>query len=136
MPAAVITEQDKVRARHHLGYLGVQESATFSLGIPAGVQTQFMIEGALHRLLPMSVPKFLELLERLDCIECEIYDGADTATIDQIGELKINRKRLQELADVYMIARTALANLLGIVPNPYDQRPFLGAAGGINMSVT
>ena len=131
--AAIIPEEAKVRARHHTGYLGVEAAQTFNLGIPAAIQTQFMIEGALNRLLPQSLPKFMELLDRLDCIECEVFGGIDTATVEEVAEIKINRKRLKELRDYYLIAQQSLCNLLGIVANPFDQRVWL--QGGINVSV-
>jgi hypothetical protein len=74
------------------------------------------------------------LLDTLDCIWCEVFGGIDTATIDQIAEIKINRKRLKELGQYYDLSRTALANLLGIVPNPFDQRNWWYPMG-INVTV-
>lgn len=133
--AVNIPEEDKARARHHLGYLGVEQSQTFVLGIPAGVQTQFMIEGALNRLLPHSMPRFLKLLEQLECLECK-YGDAELSDVDQIAEIKINRKRLKEIATQYCNFRTGLANLLGIVPNPFDERNIVSLGdGGMNVSV-
>lgn len=133
--AAIIPEETKVRARHHLGYLGVEQSQTFALGIPAAVQTQFMIEGAMNRLLQQSVPRFNQVLDQLDCIECKFAE-TDLSDIDEIAEIKVNRKRLPEIAKQYCYFRSALANLLGTVPNPYDQRSLIVMGdGGINASV-
>lgn len=131
--AAVLTEQDKVRARHHLGYLNVEAAQTFTLGIPAAVQTQFMIEGALNRVLPQAIPKLLDLLEKLDCVECELFGGIDLASVNKISEVEVNPKRRRELAGYYKVAQQSLANLLGIVANPFDMREWL--QGGINVSV-
>lgn len=133
--AAVVPEEEKVRARRHLGYLGVEASSTFSLGIPAAIQTQFMVEGALNRLLPQSMPTFLMLLDRLDCIDCEFYGGVDTATVSKIAEVEIDDKRIQKIGKYYRNARSDLANLLGIVPNPFDQREIVMEGGGINVPV-
>jgi len=133
--AATLAEQDKVRARHHLGYLNVEQAQTFVLGIPSGVQTQFMIEGALNRLLPQALPKFLEMLERLDCVECELFGGIDLASITSISDIVIRPERRKELSGYYQVARQGLANLLGIIPNPYDQRDWVGG-DVINVSVT
>ena len=133
---ASVTESDRARARHHLGYLQVSAAATYSLGVPAAMQTQFMIEGAFEKLLDSAMPKFVSLLDQLDCIECELFSGADTATVESIGEITINRKRISELGRYYSIARNALANLMGIVPNPFDQRNDWFRANGINVSVS
>jgi len=123
--SAVIAEQDKVRARHHLGYLNVEAAQTFVLGIPAPVQTQFMIEGAMNRILPQALPKFLELLERLYCIECELFGGIDLASITSISDIVVRPERRKELAGYYQVARQGLANLLGTIPNPNDQRDWV-----------
>lgn len=132
--SAVISENDKVRARFHLGYLNVEQAQTFVLGIPAAVQTTYMIEGALNRILPQALDKFIELLDRLDCVECELWGGMDLASVNKIAEIEVNPTRRKELAGYYQVARQGLANLLGIIPNPYDQREWLQGAP-INVSV-
>jgi len=130
---ALLTDEEKVKARHHLGYLNVQEAQTFFLGIPAGVQTQFMIEGAFDRVLPAAIPEFRRLLDVLDRIEEQAIGDLELLAIDQIDEIKINPKEHPRLWREYARWARALANLMGIIPNPYDQRWATG--GGINTSV-
>lgn len=130
----VITPDEKARARHHLGYLGVQAASTFSLGVPAGVQTQFMVEGAWDRLLPESYGRFRDLLCKLDATENAIFCGLDMVDVNRINEIEINRARLREYATTYKIAQQALANLMGVPTNPWDQREWL-QGGRINVSV-
>jgi hypothetical protein len=132
--AAIIAENDKVRCRHHTGYLNVEAAQTFALGVPAPVQTQFMIEGAMNRILPQALPKFLEQLDRLDCIECEVFGSIDLASITSISEIVVRPDRLKELSRYYKIAQQGLTNMLGIIPNPNDQREWLQSAQ-INVSV-
>lgn len=126
MPA-VVTPEEKVRARHHMGYQNVESIATFQLGVPSAMQTTFMIEGALDRIMsvPGAVEKFRQLLCRLDQIENSVYCGSDLADVEALGEITVNRKRLRELAEYYKIAQQALGNLLGVVPNPWDMRTWL-----------
>lgn len=135
--AAFISDDEKVRARHHLGYPNVESVATFVLGVPAAMQTTFMAEGAFNRVLntPNAVDKFREMLARLDEIENFVLCGLDLADVDEVGEAKINRKRLPELARYYKIPQQGLANLLGIPPNPFDQRSWLSSGGNINVPV-
>lgn len=134
--AAVITEEERVRARHHLGYLSVEAAQTFVLGIPAAVQTQFMIEGALNRILPQAVELFRQLLCRLDGIEAEVFCGVDLASVDKLDSIDIRSDRLETLAKYYLLAAEALSNLLGVPRNPWDMRTWLqGASGAINVSV-
>ena len=132
--SAIIAENDKVRARHHCGYLNVEAAQTFALGMPAAVQTQFMIEGALNRILPQALPKFLELLDRLDCIECELFGGIDLASVNTIAEIQVNPTRRKELSGYYKVAQQSLTNMLGIIANPNDGREWL-MGGTLNVSV-
>ena len=126
----MLTNDQKVRARHHLGYLNVQAAATFQLGIPAAVQTQFMIEGAWAKILPEAENLAAVLICRLDEIENEIYGGIDLASVNQVSEVQVNPKRFQELGKYYRHARDSLANLLGVPANPFDMRELATGGGG------
>jgi hypothetical protein len=127
--AVTITEDEKSRARHHLGYLEVEAAQTFVLGVPAALQTTFMIEGALNRLTPTGAQRFRELLCRLDAVENQVFCGIDLADVEKLDSIDVNRKRLGELAQYYKIAQQGLANLLGVPANPWDAREWL--MGGI-----
>jgi hypothetical protein len=133
--AQVLTEEEKAKARHHLGYLQVQSAYTFALGIPLNTQTQFMIEGSFNNLLPSGYPKFRELLCRLDRMEEQVYCGAELADIESIDTIKINRQRIREIMQMYCLARSGLANLLGTVPNPWDQREIVMNANGAGLNI-
>lgn len=132
---ALVTDEEKARARHHLGYHAVESVATFALGVPAAMQTTFMVEGALDRIMttPGSVEKFRQLLERLDCVENEVFCGIDLASVDVLDTITVNKGRVRELAKYYLIALGGLENLLGVVRNPWDRREWL--EWGINVSV-
>lgn len=133
---ALVTDEEKSRARHHLGYIQVEAVATFSLGIPAAMQTTFMIEGALNRIMttPGAIEKFRQLLERLDCVENEVFCGVDLASVDVLDTITVRKDRLRELAKYYLIAVGGLENLLGVPRNPWDCREWLDL-GNINVRV-
>jgi hypothetical protein len=132
----MITEDQKARARHHLGYLQVQAASTFQLGIPAAVQTQFVIEGAWDKILPSAEVMFERTLCRLDDIESHMFGGMDLADVTQTGNIQVNPDRLKELGKMYRYAQQSLANMLGIVANPFDQRDWARAGGGINVGMS
>jgi hypothetical protein len=135
-----ISEQDKVRARHHMGYLNVGSASTFSLGIPAAVQTQFTIEGAFSKVLPQAEPLFRKHLDRLDQIEEQIVEDTENVAVNRVDEIELRPDELRQLILRYQYWQGALGNLMGITPNPFDQRLWLGAGyngggGGVNVSV-
>lgn len=125
-----------------MGYLNVESAATFVLGVPAAMQTTFMIEGAMNRVLqtPQAVVMFRQFLARCEEVENYVFCNFDLSDVESIGTgeaVKINRKRLKELAEHYLIAQESLANFLGIVPNPFDQRGWLmKGRGGVNVPVS
>ena len=50
-------------------------------------------------------------------------------------DVEFNQGSLGQIARIYKIHQQSLANLLGIVPNPFDQREWLSGSGGINVPV-
>ncbi len=128
-----LSDEDKVKIRHHMGYLNVQATSTFVLGVPAGVQTQFMIEGAWDKVLPQAENLLRVFLCRCDEIEAKVYGGTDLADVETTGNITVNRKRLSELGQYYRIAQQGMANLLGVPPNPFDMRDWVRAGGGMNV---
>jgi hypothetical protein len=132
-----LTDDDKNRARGHLGYLGVAQASTFVLGIPAGVQTQFMVEAAWDRLLPTNYAAFRQLLDRLDGIEQQIEDDTENVAVDQLGDITLRKDEFPQLVRRYLWWQRKLANMLGIVPNPFDQRfNSWNGGGGVNVRVS
>ena len=133
----MLTEEDRNRVRHHLGYGEVQSSQTFVLGVPAGVQTQFMVEGAFARILPSAEAGLRKLLDKMDRVEERIEESTEDVEVEAVGNIKINDKAFQRLVTRYLWWQRSVANLFQVTPNPYDQR-FAGynGGGGINVSVS
>lgn len=128
-----LSEQQRISIRHHLGYLQVADASTFVLGVPASVETTFMIEGAMDRLLEHAIPLVERLLETLDGIECQMVTDLDLLAANKVGDIEINPKEQQSLTKQYDYWAASLANALGSYRNPFDKR--LTASSGINARV-
>lgn len=134
----MLTEQEKVDGRRHMGYLNVQQASTFVLGVPAGVQTQFLIDGAFQRMLPEAEPTYRQYIANMNGIEQQILDDQGDYAAEKVDEITINLEEFQMLIKQYKFWQGNLANLLGIPPNPFDMRPGFGEAqggGSINVPV-
>ena len=129
----MLTNEEKARIRHHMGYLNVQAAATFQLGVPAALQTTFMIELAFTKILPEAENMVKVFVCRMDEVEKQVFGNLDLAEIEATGSVKVDPKRLLKLAQTYKIAQEGLANLLGVPPNPFDMRSWLKSSGGINV---
>jgi hypothetical protein len=128
------SEQEKVKIRAALGYGNVSSVQTFSLGVPAAVETQFLIEGAMNRVLPEAELEVRRLVGVLEGIEAQMTGDLELLAVERIGEITINEKEQQKLRSVYQHWQRQLGNLLMVPPNPYDQR-FMNA-GGVNVGVS
>lgn len=135
----MISEEDKNRARLHLGYGQVQQSATFLLGVPAAVQTAFMAEGAWARILPSAEAMFRKALDQLDVLYEQIFESYANLDAVKVGNIELNTRQHEQLLEKYRFFQGTVANMLQIPVNPFDQRPGVGAGygggGGLNVSV-
>lgn len=134
-----LTEDEKVRVRHHTGYLNVQQAQTFTLGTPAGVETQFLIEGAMNRVLDGALPRLRELLGMCEETERNMFCDQDLMAVTQLDTITVNstgeHRQQRELRRAYLYWQRSLCNLLGVPPNPFDQRKGLYGLGGVNVTV-
>lgn len=128
-----LSEEQRISIRHHLGYLQVADASTFVLGVPASVETTFMIEGAMDRLLEAAIPHVTNLLEILAGIECQMVTDMDLLAARRIGDIEVNPEEQRALTKQYDYWAAALANALGSYRNPFDKR--LTAQSGVNVRV-
>ncbi len=137
--AATLADEEKVQIRHHLGFMNAQEAATFVLGVPASLETQFVIEAAFTKILPAALGLVRKLLARCEATEAQYFDDQENLAVEQVGSIKLRADEGEQLMQVggrYDYWRQGLANALGIWCNPYDRRFALGAGtSGINVSV-
>ncbi len=127
------SDVEKTRIRHHLGYLNVSAVATFALGTPAAVETQFLIESAMNKVLPEAQVLARELVAKCDAVESQISENQELLAVTQVDEIGVRQDEFEQLKKRYDYWRNGLANCLGIYPNPFDKR--FGAGGGLNIPV-
>jgi hypothetical protein len=126
-----LTEDDKVKIRMHLGYLNVAEAYTFVLGTPAGVETQFIIEGAMNRVLESAISQVRRFIQILDTIQEQKVNDLELLAVNKVGEIDVRNDEMKALDEQYDYWCGNLANMLGVYASPFDKRN----GGGINVSV-
>lgn len=119
---ATITLDERARIRRHTGYLNVAEASTFALGLPAGVQTQFIIEGAMDKVLQEALPILREQLAICDQIWSQMVNDLELLAVSKVGSIDIRSDEQEALTKRYLFHRADLCNTLGVIPNPYDAR--------------
>lgn len=123
---ASLSEADRVRVRHHLGYLSTEPVASINLGFPSASQAQFLAERAMNNLIPEAVGRILKDLNVLDSIEDQQVDALKRYKAQQLGELKIRnnndeRSEVMLLHESYELWRKKLADDLGVPINVFSE---------------
>ncbi len=129
----VLTDQEKASCRHHLGYVQVTQVSTYFLGIPAALQTMFMLEQAMNLLMPGADENVRRQLRILDRIEELDVEGLEDVEAEEVDGIRIDPKFFPKRWRQYLRWQGSLANIFGVIPDPYDLR--LGAMGGGSLSV-
>lgn len=132
---AVLTDAEKVSVRHHMGYLNVDEVQTFAIGVPAGVETQFIIEGAMNRVNLAALPLLRRIVGILDTIEGQMIDDLELLAVTRLDTIEIDPKEQEKLTKQYNRWVNSLGNVLGVARNPFDARTYNQQGGGINAGV-
>lgn len=133
---SALTDQEKVSIRHHLGYLNVGEVQTFALGVPAAVETQFIIEGAMTRVLPAALPQLRRQLAILDTIEEQKLADLELLAVNRIDSIEINQKEQSQIDVQYDYWVNSVCNILGVCRNPFDARKTGTGARSMNVRVS
>ncbi len=133
MSAPTLTEEEKVRIRHHLDFLNVVENYMLTTGVPAAVEPQFWVEGAMARVKVEALELVRKLLGRCDATEDQMFENQENQAVTKLGDIEINRDEFEQLrTQNYTHWCNKLANALGIVRNPYAPNN----QGGLNVGVS
>lgn len=113
---------EKSRIRYHMGYLQVQPAAALTYGIPVPIQTLFLLESAMDRVLPQAEDRVRRLITVLDDIECRMLDGQNYLVADQLSDITIRKDNIDKLEDEYCRWASRLADTLGSPLYPGAER--------------
>ncbi len=129
------SKEEKARIRAHLGYGNYTAGSTFFLGTPAAVETAFLIEPAMDRVLPEAEGLVRSDLAELDDLVAQLKGTKENVEVDQIDELKLNALFERRWSERYDFFQGSLANHLGVPPNPFDKRRGTVQGGGVSVRV-
>ena len=113
---------ERARISYHLGFPGVSQNTQIALGFPAAGHTRFILESALNRLLPEWEPMVLRALAECDCIDAQLADARKSRIqVSSVDQIRLRgAEELADLEDQYSLWTSKLADLLGVVKNPFS----------------
>jgi len=117
-----LNDQEKERARYHLGYLNVQSAASIQLGIPRPLQTMFLLETALNNVMETAIPRVRSILSVMDGIECKLCEAQDRLAAKVLDGITLRDSEPDQLEREYVRWGWRLADLLGVPIYAYSTR--------------
>lgn len=119
-----LSEEEKVRIRDHLSYLNSAELATFALGVPAGVETQQLIERGFLFIKESALPMVRSILCELDELDVQRRQVRLAITAAAVGGIQLRdpSEALTVLAREFVRLIGRLSNAFGVPSNPFDNR--------------
>lgn len=120
--STALTEAQRALVRYHLGYPNTSPAASLQLGIPAQQQTLFMVEQAMNVLLPVMVPKVLQILGVLDGLDCQIAQAQQYLVAKKLDSMELRDGHPDLLENEYRRWAFRLAETLGCPVYPYAER--------------
>lgn len=119
-----LNEAEKAACRKHLGFPGLEQSGSISLGTPGTTQLKFILEQNLQLLQPEHEPWVRRILLELGCIEeqaSKMRPGLEFRSVS--GSVQFaGGAGMDDLWEEYVRAVFDLADALGVSPNVYSHR--------------
>jgi hypothetical protein len=120
-----LSEAEKVKIRDHLAYLNSAELSTYVLGLPAGTETQFLIERAMSVfVLESALPLIRQILCELDDVDAQRRAVRASIATSAIGGIQMRdpSSAFAALDGEFVRLVGRLANAFGVPRNPFDHR--------------
>lgn len=128
-----LTLLERAKIRHHLGYPNVSAMASIQMGVPKPLQTLFLVETAMDKILEEYLPILRTTIATLDSIECQLVAGQPNLAVNKLGEMELRKEHLDQLEREYKRWAFRLAEDIGVPIYPFATR-FKGTIAG-NVSV-
>lgn len=119
----MLTDDEKGRIRHHLGYGETNAVTTFSVGgVAQPFEATWIIEAQMNKVRPEAEPRVRKFLDQLDAYEDNMDSAMTNVEAVKVGSIEINLNVLRDMEMFYLRVRGSLATLLQVQANPYDRR--------------
>jgi hypothetical protein len=126
-----LTTSERERVRYHLGYPEVQPAASIQYGMPAPVQTAFLVEFAMSNILPEAEDRVRRICGVMDTVESQLLSAQMRLAALALDELKLRPDEPDKLEREYVRWGCRLADMLGVPIYAYSTR-YMGKVGGVS----
>jgi len=124
-----LTVAERERVRYHLGYPNVHPAAALTYGMVKPVQTLFLVESSIDKLLEDTVDRVRRILGIMDGIETKLTEAQDRLAANSLGDIQLRESEPDQLEREYMRWGMRLSDILGAPP--YYLSPRYRGGGGV-----
>lgn len=117
-----LTDDEKIRVRTHLGYLNTQPAAAITFGTVVPLQTLFLVDSAMEKILPGAEDRVRRILGTLDHIEELMVCALPNLAATSMDGIELRADQIDQLEHEYDRWSLRLAELLGVPRYPGSRR--------------
>lgn len=125
-----LSEDEKVRVRNHLGYPQVSQLASIQFGLPKPLQTAFLLETALDKIVEGALATVRHYLQVLDDTEARMLKAQKRLAVRRIDEIETREDEIERLDRDYVKWAHRLADLFGVPLYPFSTKFRRGLGAG------
>lgn len=125
------TLDERARIRRHLGYPNIQPAAGMSFGIPIPIETLFIVESAIEKIMPEAMNDVRRFVAQLDEVECQMAAARSTLGVSVVDGINIRPDHIPMLENEYTRWQGRLADILGCPVYGFSARGNSSRAGNI-----
>jgi hypothetical protein len=113
---------EKVRIRHHMGYPNVAPAPSLSAGVPIPLQTMFLLEDAMNRVIAEAEPMVRQQVARLDTLDEDIFQSRVRMQASRVDEITLRKDEPDALEREYLRQAARLSEMLHAPLYPFAAR--------------
>lgn len=125
------TPEERARIRRHLGYPNTSPAAAMSFGVPIPIETLFLVESAMDKLMPGAEGDARRFVGELEQIECQMSAARQYLAVTAMDGTQIRQDHIDALEKEYSRWQGRLADLLGVPVYAFSTRGPQSKAGNI-----
>ncbi len=117
----MLTEDEKVKIRSHMGFLNTSVGAALALGVPSASPILFILESAMNSILPQAEALTRRCIVELDCIEDQLSQARTRFSTSKVDAITFDAHEEYRLEDQYSRWQRKLADIFGTPLNPFSR---------------
>ena len=115
---SLLTSEERLRIRYHLGYPLLNTGTDFRLRLPYEMSLDFSVERAMEELPDAAIPKVREVLGRCEDTDSNLFAAQGNLEAMSVGSIHLNPKEMTQRGREYRRWTQRLQSILAVPFGP------------------